>query len=304
MLPAQQKFVAEEVHMGTVFRITLYADNAQDALRAAFERVADLDNKLSDYKPESELNRVCRESFGHAVPVSDDLFRVLKTALELSASSDGAFDITLGPVIRLWRLKRVPGRLQIETALNLVGYRNVLLGEHTVELKLPGIQLDLGAIAKGYAAEQALHVLRALGVSRALVAASGDLAIGDPPPDKPGWTVALETLDERRVTQLHNTCVGTSGDEEQFTEAADGVRYSHIVDPRTGMGLTKRIGVTVISPSCMLADALGTAVSVVTAQRGIDAGQALTKKYGAEALIRFDPVGAAKEDHDHEQDHE
>jgi thiamine biosynthesis lipoprotein len=303
LLPAQQKFVAEEAHMGTVFRITLYGDDAQVALRAAFDRVADLDAKLSDYKPDSELNRVCRTAFGYAVPVSEDLFRVLKTALQLSADSDGAFDVTLGPVIRLWRWKQVPDPTQIERALKLVGYRNVLLGQRSVELKLPGMQLDLGAIAKGYAAEQALHTLREHGISRALVAASGDLAIGDAPPEKAGWTVALETLDERRVVQLHNTCAGTSGDAEQFVESA-GVRYSHIVDPRSGMGLAKRIGVTVISADCMLADALGTAVSVVTAQRGIDAGYALAKKYRAEALIRLDPVGAAKEDHDHQQDDE
>jgi thiamine biosynthesis lipoprotein len=284
--------------MGTVFRITLFADDGRDALRAAFDRVAELDNELSDYKPDSELMRLCRNGYGRAVQVSNDLFRVLKTALQLSVDSDGAFDVTLGPVIRLWRLKKVPDQAQLAEARKLVGYRNVVLADGTVELKLSGMQLDLGAIAKGFAAEEALKVLRARGISRALVAASGDLAIGDPPPGKNAWTVALEPLNDRRVMELSNTCVGTSGDAEQFTEAG-GVRYSHIVDPRTGMGLTKRIGVSVISTDGMLADALGTAVSLVTARQGIAAGKALAAQYGARALISLDPVGTAKEDQDH-----
>jgi FAD:protein FMN transferase len=300
-LYGQEKFVAEEAHMGTVFRITVYGEDPRTAVRAAFDRVAELDNKLSDYKADSELNRICREGHG---PISDDLYRVLKTALRLSKDSDGAFDVTLGPVIRLWRLKRVPEHEQIEVALRRVGYRHVLLGDHRVELNLAGMQLDLGAIAKGFAAEEALIVLRARGFSKALVAASGDLAIGDAPPGKEGWTVALEPLNERHVVQLRNTFVGTSGGEEQFVEAG-GVRYSHIIDSRTGMGLTQRIGVTVIAPDGMLADALGTTLSVVAAQYGVQAAQALASKYeGVQALIALDPVVAAEEKRDHHQDHE
>jgi thiamine biosynthesis lipoprotein len=284
--------------MGTIIRITVYADEARDALRAAFDRVAELDAELSVYKPDSELMRLCRNAYRKPVPVSTDLFRVLKTSLQLSVDSDGAFDVTLGPVIRLWRLKRVPDPEQIAAALKLVSSRNVVLGEGTVELKLRDMQLDLGAIAKGFAAEEALRVLRGRGITRALVAASGDLAIGDPPPGKSGWTVALEPLHERHVVQLTNTCVGTSGDGEQFTEVG-GVRYSHIVDPATGMGLTKPIGVTVVAQDGMIADALGTAISVVTARHGPAAGQALAAKYRADALIALDPVPAAKENRNH-----
>ncbi len=144
-------------------------------------------------------------------------------------------------------------------------------------LDLAGMQLDLGAIAKGFAAEEALAVLRARGIKSALVAASGDLAIGDPPPGKAGWTVALEPLQERHVVQLRNTFVGTSGGEEQFVEAG-GIRYSHIIDSQTGMGLTQRIGVTVIAPDGMLADALGTTLSVVAARQGVAAAQALASQ--------------------------
>lgn len=283
--------------MGTVFRITVYADEPQAALRAAFDRVAELDRVLSDYKPDSELNRICREGGG---AISDDLYRVLKTSLQLSADSDGAFDVTLGPVTRLWRLKRVPGRDELARAMKHVGYRNVVLGDHHVTFNVPGMQLDLGAIAKGFAAEEALALLRKRGIKSALVAASGDLAIGDPPPGKAGWTVALEYLRERRVVELHNTFVGTSGDTEQFVEAG-GVHYSHIIDSRTGMGLTKRVGVTTIAPDGMMADALGTMLSAVATREGVLAAQTLAHKYaGVQALISLDLVLATEEKRDHQ----
>jgi thiamine biosynthesis lipoprotein len=276
LLPAQDRFVAEEAHMGTVFRITVYADEPQAALRAAFDRIAELDNELSDYKVDSELMRVCRTAYGHPVRVSHDLFMVLEAAQRLAADSGGAFDVTIGPVTRLWRQGRVPS-----TELP-VGYRNLILGDHTVELKLPGMQLDVGGIAKGFAAEEALKVLESRGIARALVAASGDLAIGDPPPGKKGWTVELEPVSGfTRVTELHNTCVGTSGDAEQRMRG-----HSHIIDPLTGLGLTQHIGVTIVAPSGLQADSLGTAVSVVTARNGATAGMTLVGKYpGVSALI-------------------
>jgi thiamine biosynthesis lipoprotein len=288
--------------MGTVFRISVYAQGPEPVVRAAFDRVAQLDNELSDYNPDSELMRVCRDAYGKPVPISDDLYRVLKTALQLSANSGGAFDVTIGPVTRLWRLKRVPESEQVQQALKRVGYRHVALSDHRVMLDLPDMQLDLGAIAKGFAAEEALKVLRARGISQALVAASGDLAIGDPPPGKAGWTVALEPLRERSVVLLRNTFVGTSGDTEQFLDAG-GTHYSHIVDPKTGMGLTKRIGVTAIAGDGMLADALGTTISVITARRGPAAGQAMARRYpGVKVLIALDPVSASEEKRDHHQD--
>jgi FAD:protein FMN transferase len=299
-LYGQEKFVAEEVHMGTVFRITVYGDNPRNAVRAAFDRVAVLDNELSDYKPDSELNLICRNGRGLT---SDDLYRVLRTALRLSSESDGAFDITLGPVIRLWRLKRVPEQAEMGLAMQRVGYKHVLLGDHQVTLGLAGMQLDLGAIAKGFAAEEALIVLRSRGFTKALVAASGDLAIGDAPPGKVGWTVALEPLNERHIVELRNTFVGTSGDQEQFVESR-GIRYSHIIDPQTGMGLTQRVGVSVIAPNGMLADALGTTLSVVAARSGVGAAQTLAAKYeGVRALVALDPVVTSEEKRDHQQNH-
>jgi thiamine biosynthesis lipoprotein len=256
-----ERFEGVEPHMGTLVRVTIYSSGAAP-IRAAFSRIAELDEKLSDYKPESELNRLCG-THGQTVPVSEDLFRVLEASLKLSKLTDGAFDVTIGPVTHLWRLGKIP---DAET-LGLVGWRNVVLDKkhRTVELKLAGMQLDLGAIAKGYAADEALKTLRGLGVKRALIAVSGDIAAGDAPPGTKGWRVGLEPAGGEIV--LRNAAVSTSGDSEQFREIG-GVRYSHIIDPTTGLGLRSAIAVTVVARRGLDADPVATAVSVMGEQKG------------------------------------
>jgi thiamine biosynthesis lipoprotein len=257
-----QRFEAAEPHMGSVTRITIYARD-DSAIPAAFARIKELDEKLSDYKPDSELKRVCRTAHERPVRVSDDLFRVLEAAQHISRDTDGAFDVTIGPVTHLWRQRKLP----TPEAMRRVGFRNLVLDpkERTVFLKLAGMQLDLGGIAKGFAADEALAVLQSRGVSIALVAVSGDLAIGDPPPGKEGWTIKLEPAD-RQLT-LRNVAVSTSGDSEQSIEI-NGVHYSHIIDPQTGLGLTSHIAATVIAPRGLLADPLATAVSVLGKTKG------------------------------------
>jgi thiamine biosynthesis lipoprotein len=247
--------------MGTLVRIIIYS-NSESPMRAAFDRIGELDEKLSDYKPESELNRLCR-THDEAVPVSFDLFRVLEASLKLSSLTDGAFDVTIGPVTHLWRLGKTP---DAETMAR-VGWRNVVLDKErrTVELKLAGMQLDLGAIAKGYAADEALKTLRALGVTRALIAVSGDIAAGDAPPGTKGWRVGLEPAGGEIF--LRDAAVSTSGDTEQFREIR-GVRYSHIIDPKTGLGLRSSIVVTVVARRGLDADPIATAVSVMGEERG------------------------------------
>ncbi|HTB14288.1 MAG TPA: FAD:protein FMN transferase [Bryobacteraceae bacterium] len=247
--------------MGTLVRITIYAKDASP-MRAAFDRIAELDEKLSDYKPESELNRLCR-THDRPVKVSEDLFRVLEASSKLSELTDGAFDVTIGPVTHLWRLGKIP---DAETMAH-VGWRNVVLDKRhrTVELKLTGMQLDLGAIAKGYAADEGLKTLRRLGVKSALIAVSGDIAVGDAPPGTKGWRVGLEPAGEEIF--LKNAAVSTSGDTEQSREIG-GVRYSHIIDPKTGLGLRTSIAVTVVARRGLDADPIATAVSVMGSERG------------------------------------
>jgi FAD:protein FMN transferase len=277
-----QSFEAVEPHMGTLFRVKLYAasqEQAQSAFRLAFARIEALDNLLSDYKPESELSRVTTLAVGRPVPVSSDLFHVLIAAQQISQETEGAFDVTLGPVIRLWREARKTGRPPTPDALReaarFCGYKKMKLGakDSTVEFEQVGMKLDLGGIAKGYAADEALVVLNKSGIKSALVAASGDLAFGDPPPGKKGWSIGIDSFDSARAPftktlVLANSAVSTSGDTEQYLDAG-GKHYSHIIDPASDMGLTRRMTVTVVARRGLAADPFATAVDVMGAERGL-----------------------------------
>jgi FAD:protein FMN transferase len=292
--PSLTRFEYTEPHMGTKFQMIVYATDektARAATAAAFARVADLDGIMSDYRPTSELMQLCDKAGGDPVKVSDELFFVLSKAQEVSKLSDGAFDVTVGPVVRLWRLARKTGRLpdadDLRKALQLVGYKNIKLDakERTVQLLKPGMRLDLGGIAKGYAADEALAILKKHGIDRALVAAGGDIAVSGPPPDKEGWTIGIQPLAPAEVKNprhliLKHGGVSTSGDAEQFIEI-DGNRYSHIVDPRTGLGLPGHRSVTVVAPNGITSDSL-TKVASVLGEEGL---KLIEKQEGVSARI-------------------
>jgi thiamine biosynthesis lipoprotein len=286
-------FEAVEPHMGTLFRIKLYAADARQAelaFRAAFDRVRDLDAILSDYKRDSELNHISQTP----LRISDDLFRVLAASQQLAEETGGAFDITLGPVIRLWREarknKRLPDREALREAGSRCGYRKLHLdtANHTATFDQPGMQLDVGGIAKGYAADEALAALKRLGIRSALEAASGDLAFSDPPPGQRGWRIGAGSLD--RVLELSNAAVSTSGDAEQHVDA-EGKRYSHIIDPGTRMGLSSGITVTIVAAHGIDADGISTAVSVLGAERGIE----FVEKHAGVAAVIVTKEGAVIE---------
>jgi FAD:protein FMN transferase len=273
----------ESKHMGTSFRVVLYAPDrptAEKAAKAVFGRVNELERVMSDYDAKSELMRLCRANDadpGKPIPVSKDLFEVLQKAQEVSQKSDGAFDVTVGPLVRLWRdarrTQQLPDPKELAEALTKVGYEKVVLDpeKRTVMLKMPGMRLDLGGIGKGHAADKGLAVLGKLGITRALVAASGDVAAGDPPPDSDAWVVEIAPLGKgmpaRRV-KLANAAVSTSGDLYQFVEIG-GVRYSHVLDPKTGLGLTGRRSGTVIAPRGIQADSLSKAASVLPPEMAV-----------------------------------
>jgi thiamine biosynthesis lipoprotein len=248
--------------MGTLVTITLYAESdeqAQSSFVSAFRRIAELNDILSDYKPESELSRICTLQR----PLSRDLHTVIFEAQRLANDSRGAFDITVGPLVRLWRsarrAKRLPTDEEVGSAKHRSGYRKLQLQNGRAVCAVPGMQLDAGGIAKGYAADEALKVLREGGTPSAIVAISGDIALGDAPPGKGGWKVRLQGED----LVLSRQGISTSGDEFQSVEIG-GARYSHIVDPRTGRPLKDSRSVSVIASSAMEADSLATAFSVMS----------------------------------------
>lgn len=277
---ALSRFAFNEPHMGTVFSITLYApdaDAATAAAEAAFRRVTKLDRMMTDYDTNSELMRLCLTSVGEPKRVSPELFEIIKESLRVAKETDGAFDITVGPMVRAWRAARkthhLPTEAEIAEMRKAIGWRKVRLDakNQTVTLLAPRMHLDLGGIAKGYAADQALAVMRRMGIKSALVAASGDIAIGDAPPGKTGWKIGIEKLGSNGLVRsvfLHNAGVSTSGGTEQFVEI-NGVRYSHIIDPATGLGMTNRIQTTVIGPNATITDGLDTPTAIMGAKRAM-----------------------------------
>jgi FAD:protein FMN transferase len=267
----QERFEFRQLHMGVETRIVLYAADADQATTAAaraFARVAELDSIMSDFRSDSELSRLVQAAGGEPVEISRELFHVLDHAQELARLSDGAFDVTAAPLVESWRKARRTGVLPSEeerrAAALLVGWRHLHLdgGTRSARLRFPGMRLDLGGIGKGYASDEAIASLRAAGIDRALVQMGGDIVVSGPPPGEKGWQIHLPGDEPEAALRLTNAAVSTSGDTEQYVEM-DGVRYSHIVDPRTGFGLRSRVGVTVIADEGITADGLSTLLSVL-----------------------------------------
>lgn len=296
-----QRYEFSELHMGMEFKLIFYAPSqpaANTAAAAAYARIAELDQCLSDYLPESELNRLTATAgTGQNVPVSDDLWTVLRTAQELAEATDGAFDVTVGPLTKLWRRarrqKEMPSAERLAEALRATGYVHLSLDAEaqTAALSREGMRLDLGGIAVGYACDEAQRVLQAAGITSALIDGSGDFVVGDPPPGEAGWRLALAPGEDgapRAVLLLSHCAVTTSGDAFQHVEI-DGVRYSHIVDPHTGLGLTDQISATVVAPSGIQADSLATTLCVLGPERGLQFIESMPHTEGL--LLRNGPDG-------------
>ena len=262
--------------MGTAFRIVLYAPDAETADQAsarAFQRIDELDRILGDYDPSSEISQLSSAAgSGRWISVSDDLWTVLVHSHALAIETGGAFDVTIGPLTRLWRWANRRGQLpdadRVARARAAVGHAFVEFdaSARRIRLTTPGMRLDVGAIGKGFAADRALEVLGREGIHRALVDAGGDVVASDAPPGSSGWRVAVPDLRggtvATRTVSMANRAVATSGDTYRYFEV-DGVRFSHILDPETGIGLTTRRIAIVFAPNATDADALASAVSIL-----------------------------------------
>jgi thiamine biosynthesis lipoprotein len=290
--------------MGTLVRIVLYAPDRPTARRgaeAAFARIEELESSMSHFRSESEVSRLSQQSGGPPTKASPEVYNLLEKAVHFSGLTDGAFDVTVGPLVALWkearRTRQRPDSRRIEEAKRLTGYRGIGLDrtKRLVSLKRKGMKLDLSAIAKGMAADEALKTLRKLELPQALVDAGGDIAVGDKPPGRDGWNVAVQSGRQgatpgRRLV-LSNAAVATSGDAYQFV-VLDGVRYSHIIDPRTGMAVTEASSATVLAPDCLTADALATALCVLRPEEWL---RILRNVRGAEACLVRNAGGRRRE---------
>lgn len=295
-LAGESRFIFERGLMGTRFAITCHGSDeaaAKAAADAAFQRAEEINAVASDYIAGSELLRLS-EKTGEQVKVSPLLFDLLMDSVVMAKKTDGRFDPTLGPLTKLWRETRRVGKLPspeiLATAKAACGWKLLDLDsfDQTVILKNPGMRLDLGGIAKGYAADAMFEVMKSKGFSTTCIAAGGDLRLGDPPPGQKGWVVGVRTLTKDKTSgevTLSNCAVSTSGDLQQAVEI-DGVTYAHIIDPKTGLGLTQHLAVTVVAADATTSDALATAACVA----GAGQAESLARSWGArEARVASAP---------------
>lgn len=292
------RYEFSERHMGSDFGIILYAESdsiAYAASDSAYSRIEELNRVMSDYMEDSELSRLSRTSgSGERVELSEDLYRVLSEAQWKSYQTDGLFDATIGPMTKSWRqlrrsanpmLPSAPEQIQIKER---VGYEHLVLNheDQTARLLRRDMSLDLGGIGKGFAADEAMSVLSSFGIHSALIDAGGDVTLGDPPPDRETWTTAVPKLITRDGTEvirlaLSNKSVATSGDLYQFA-MVDGVRYSHILNPKTGLGSTLQVQATVVSRTGTDADAWASVLSLMRPEEGI---KFIEQVDGTEAIL-------------------
>lgn len=264
--------------MGIDARIVAYApDEATAAIAcdAAFRRIAELEDVMSDYRPRSEVMRLCDRAGQGPVPVSADLMKVLRQAENVSRASFGAFDVTVGPLVKLWRQARRDGKMppaeELKRARALVGWRRVKLDPKagTVELTTPGVRIDLGGIGKGFACDEALKALKANGVHRALIEMGGDIVLGGAPPGQRGWKIYVANaagVGQGEEMFLSDCALSTSGDTEQYV-VIDGVRYSHVINPKTGLGLSSRTQASVIARRGLTSDPVSKVLTVMAPQQ-------------------------------------
>lgn len=274
--------------MGVPVRIIFYANSEKLAEKVSddvYARFDELNLVMSDYFPDSEIIRVCRESekTGGFVPISADLYRVLSESRRFTDLTEGAFDITVSPIVKLWRRSRIfkslPPAEYLQKAKELTGNRNwELLPDKGVRLLKKNVRFDVGGIAKGFAMDEALKIFEKAGISRVLIDAGGDVRLGDAPPNAKGWRIGIASLaksgDADRYIEVARCGVATSGDTFRYVEI-NGVRYSHLIDPRSGQPMTVHRIVTVIAPDGTTADALASAFSILPPEKGLDLARQL-----------------------------
>ncbi|RME67758.1 MAG: FAD:protein FMN transferase [Nitrospirae bacterium] len=264
-----------EFVMDTIVTITYTSEKDRPAVEEAFRTLKRLETLFNAFDPASEVSRVNQNAGIVPVEVSKDTFDLITRALDISRKTTGAFDITVGAVSLLYDFekKTIPSITEIKARLGLVGYEKVKLMDSKVFLPLKGMKIDPGGIAKGYGADRAVDVLKAHGLKHALVAVAGDIKALGTRPDGTAWRIGIRDPrgggdDIFAIVNLpSNWAISTSGDYERYV-IKDGVRYHHIIDPRTGLPARGLISVSCIGPEGTMTDSLATAVFILGRQEG------------------------------------
>jgi thiamine biosynthesis lipoprotein len=286
--------------MGTVFEIAAYSESpaqASDAINHALREIVRLDDVMSDYKADSDLSRLNRTGYSHPQSVPRDLYRVIEESLEYSRLSGGKFDVTVGPLVRLWKAalrgEHAPSAEEEEKLRPCVGYQKIeLLPPNRIQLHSPCLQIDLGSIGKGYALDRAAEILHARGVSRALLDAGGSsiYALGAPPGES-GWRVHLRdpSNSENPEVRLSGNSVSTS-EQTQPSLLLGQEPPGHIVDPDSGLPLRTPFAVSVVARTATASDALSTTLLLL----GPEKGEEVVRRLADVAAIWIGPEGRAK----------
>ncbi len=274
--PQSQSFIM----LGTVCRITIYDKPTEEAFSAAFSRIREIEQKMSLHSETSEIAKINAASGREAVQVSEETFRVIDKALQIAHLSEGAFDITIGPLVKAWGIggddARRPSDEELALLLPLIDYTMVELDHQarTVYLPKTGMALDLGGIAKGYAADEAARVLRSFGIERGIINLGGNVLTMGTKQDGSLWRIGIQDPESSRgeyamIVQLDDTSLVTSGPYERFL-LLDGEFYHHILDTKTGLPIDSDFtSVSIITKNSMLADALSTSVYALGLDKGM-----------------------------------
>ena len=272
-----QRFEFNHPQMGTQFNLILYSFNKKAAQKAAnqcIKRIDELNKLLSDYDSASEISRLSATAgSGKKIKVSPELWAILKQSNFFAKKSNGAFDISIGPLSKLWRSmfrrQEIFNGVKINNAKAKVGFCKIKLYplSKRVRLEQKGMRLDAGGIGKGFTVDEVVKILQKNGLTQFLVDGGGDIYVGAPPPDQLGWQINItiensEGHKEEKILQLKNIAIASSGDTYRFLEW-EGKRYSHIIDPRTGYGVMNQKIINVQANSCMEADAIASTLSVL-----------------------------------------
>ncbi len=274
-------FKRQQMLMGTIVEITAISieeEKADLAITAGFKEIRRLEEMMSTYIDESEISKVNREAGIEGVKVDQELFDVVKTSLKVSENTGGGFNIAVGPAIKLWDIggeERLPAENELESIKPVIDYKEISLDEEGRKLFLrkTGMEIDLGGIAKGYAADRTEEIIKGLGIKDGIIAVAGDLKVFGKRPDKKPWKVGIRHPRKEGTIlaeiELSDEAISTSGDYERYF-IKDGVRYHHILDPVTLQPARECQSVTIIAKSGITADAYATGIFIMGTERGME----------------------------------
>lgn len=277
--------------------------NVEKIKSGLIDELRRLEKIFSSYDPESELSQVNQKAFEKDILLSKDLYSVIKTSITYGQLSNGAFDMTILPLIRLWKVTnkssfKVPSDKQIKDTLKLIDYRNIKLNNGKLSFLKKGMAIGLGGIAKGYIIDRGIVYLKEQGIENALLNIGGDLYALGRKGNKDKWKVAIKNPRQGQyntpniaVILLENQALATSGDYERFQISKSGKRAHHILNPKTGYPAMKSISVTILAPDSIMADTIATIVFILGPKEGL---AFIEKNQNVEGMILYEKAGQIK----------